>query len=49
MLAAGIEAEVSIFIERYGSLETVEGIAMMVRNGKVSQMHENVLYDYTKT
>lgn len=33
MLAAAIEAEVSIFIERHGSLETTEGKAAVVRNG----------------
>ena len=33
MLAAAIEAEVSIFIERNVSLETTEGKAAVVRNG----------------
>ena len=33
MLAAAIEAKVSIFIERHGSLETTEGKAVVVRNG----------------
>lgn len=33
MLAAAIEAEVSIFIERHGYLRTDEGKAVMVRNG----------------
>ncbi|AEJ01656.1 transposase, mutator type [Nitrosomonas sp. Is79A3] len=33
MLAAAIEAEVSIFIERYGLLETAEGKSAVVRNG----------------
>jgi len=33
MLAAAIEAEVSIFIERHGSLKTEEGKAAVVRNG----------------
>jgi len=33
MLAAAIEAEVSIFIERHGSLKTNEGKTAVVRNG----------------
>ncbi|SDZ22009.1 hypothetical protein SAMN05421754_11073 [Nitrosomonas sp. Nm58] len=33
MLAAAIEAEVFIFIERHGSLKTDEGKAAVVRNG----------------
>lgn len=33
MLAAAIEGEVSIFTERYGSLETPEGKSAMIRNG----------------
>lgn len=33
MLAAAIEAEVSAFIERCGSLRTEEGKAAVVRNG----------------
>lgn len=33
MLSAAIEAEVSIFIERHGCLETTGGKAVVVRNG----------------
>lgn len=33
MLSAAIKAEVSIFIERHGSLKTDEGKAAVVRNG----------------
>ena len=37
MLAAAIEAEVCIFIERHGSLKTDEGTAAVVRNGHLPE------------